>query len=216
MAEPFVKYVGKAVSILRDNIDTDQIIPSSELRSISGYNYASSLFAGWRYLSVEQRIEDPEFVLNRFAMDRVGILLTGHNFGCGSSREHAVWALRDFGFRVVMARSFATIFYENCVRNQILPIVIPSNVFPDDNALADISNFEIDLPKQLVIPHPDSGQVWNFDIRAYHKQLLVEGVDPITMTKKEYAKIEAFFTADVYKRPWLHSGRRIGVNGRSD
>ncbi len=216
MAEPFAKLVGQAIAILRDHIDTDQIIPSSELRSKAGHDYSDSLFAGWRYLDIKERVRDPDFVLNQPRMKTVNILVSGHNFGCGSSREHAVWALRDYGFRAILARSFGAIFYENCIRNSIVPIHLPSETMLPDGVLAEIFEFEIDLQGQTVTPMSDKGQRWRFDIKDYHKRLLAEGLDSIAMTMKDIGKVKAFFENDKKKRSWLHSGKRIRVNGLSD
>lgn len=212
VAEPFVKFVGKAVAIVRDNIDTDQIIPSIEMRSQLGHNYAKSLFAGWRYSDIEKRSENPDFVLNQSGMDQVRILVSGHNFGCGSSREHAVWALRDYGIRVVMARSFGIIFYENCINNNVLPIKIPNDRLLNDQELADVQKFEVDLQNQIVTPLSKIEQKWNFEIKAYHKKLLIEGVDPIAMTLKNIEQIRAFYDSDTRDRPWLYAGTRIRSN----
>ena len=216
MAEPFVKFIGQAVSILRDHIDTDQIIPSSELRAEPGYDYADSLFASWRYLNIKERVKNPDFVMNQTGNETANILVSGHNFGCGSSREHAVWALRDYGFRAILARSFGTIFYENSVRNSIVPIVLPSAAILSDDVLAEIFEFEIDLEWQTVTPRPVSGQSWRFEIKDYHKRLLAEGLDTIAMTMKDIDKVKAYFETDSEKRPWLHAGKRIRVNGLSD
>lgn len=209
MPEPFLKFRGKSVSILRDNIDTDQIIPSKELRSDANHNYSESLFAGWRYSDIDKRIKTPDFILNHSDKNQASCLVTGHNFGCGSSREHAVWALRDFGFRVIIAKSFGVIFYNNCIRNGILPIVFPSHESFSDNDLTKIDEYMVDLLEQEVTSLDARELRWKFDIKPYHKQLLIEGLNPIDLTLQDKGKIEAFYYKDRSNRPWLYSGRRV-------
>jgi len=143
----FTTHIGTAAPLIRDNIDTDQIIPSREMTSVSKTGLSDGLFAGQRY--IEDRVENPEFILNQELYRGATILLSGKNFGCGSSREHAVWALKEYGFRVIIAESFGDIFYNNCVRNGILCVQLEGKIIA---SFGDIVS--IDLPRQLVNQTP--------------------------------------------------------------
>lgn len=188
--KPFLTHSGIAMPLLQDNVDTDQIIPSREMKTVSKTGLAAGLFAGLRYS--EGRIESPDFVLNQAQFKGATILLSGKNFGCGSSREHAVWALKDYGFRAVITQSFGEIFYNNCVRNGILPIQMKE---------IEIASLEgkvtIDLPSQTV-----NGTV--FEISQSDKKMLVEGLDMIGQTLTHKTDIEAFFQADQVAQPWKY------------
>lgn len=190
MNAPFTTHSGIAARLIRDNIDTDQIIPSREMKTVSKTGLANGLFAGQRYLS--GRDPNPEFVLNQPPFDRASILLSGNNFGCGSSREHAVWALKDFGFRAIIAESFGEIFYNNCVRNGVLCTQLPR---AEIAALGE--TVIIDLPEQRI----DS---FRFDIPESDKTMLVGGLDPIAMTLKHQADIDAHIANDKKLRPWVY------------
>jgi 3-isopropylmalate/(R)-2-methylmalate dehydratase small subunit len=203
--EPFVSHSGIAAPLLRINIDTDAIIPSREMKRVSREGLGEGLFANWRYRDVAAREEDPEFVLNREPFRHATILLAGENFGCGSSREHAVWALKDFGFRAVIAPGFGSIFYGNCVRNGILPVCLAE---PDIEAIALHVDAEpsqqvtIDLPSQTVTDA--AGADYPFDIGAGDKEMLLEGLDPIAKTMKLDEQILAFRERDRADRPWIY------------
>jgi len=188
---PFIKHTGIAAPLLRDNIDTDQIIPSREMKTVSKTGLKEGLFAGQRYLS--GREINPEFVLNRPPYTSATIIISGKNFGCGSSREHAVWALKDFGIRAVIAESFGEIFYNNCTRNGILAAQMNGAQI---EKLGD--TVTIDLPNQSIDGQP-------FDIPAGDKATLTEGLDAIAVTLKQKAKIEAFFSKDKEKFGWKYS-----------
>lgn len=203
--EPFVRHSGIAAPLLRINIDTDAIIPSREMKRVSKEGLGEGLFANWRYRDVAAREEDPEFVLNREPFRHATILLAGDNFGCGSSREHAVWALKDFGFRAVIAPGFGSIFYGNCVRNGILPVRLAE---PDIDAIAlhvdaePSQQVSIDLPAQTVTDA--AGADYPFDIGAGDKEMLLEGLDPIATTMKLDKEIRAFRERDRVERPWIY------------
>lgn len=191
---PFTTLRSKAVPLIQDNVDTDAIIPSREMKSVSKDGLADGLFAGWRYLDVAARIPDPDFVLNKPQYDGAQILLGGANFGCGSSREHAVWALAEYGFRAVIAEGFSPIFRGNCVRNGLLPIVL------DPRPLAGFDGeLDIDLAAQTVRAGDDS---WHFDIDAEGKMMLAEGLDPIALTLRLAAAIDAHERADRAAHAW--------------
>nr|WP_070958666.1 3-isopropylmalate dehydratase small subunit [Hyphomonas sp. Mor2] len=204
MPQPLVTHTGRAAAILRDNIDTDQIIPSREMKAVSRDGLGEGLFAGWRYTEPGGREPVPDFVLNRPDQAGTSVLVSGDNFGCGSSREHAVWALAEFGIRVIIARSFGEIFHGNCLRNGILPITLTAD---EVETLAQIpaASVSVDLAAQRVACEqlPD----WSaaFEIGDYPKRLLMEGLEPIDLTLKDKAKIDAFFARDAQERPWLYS-----------
>jgi len=187
---PFTTHTGIAAPMPRDNIDTDQIIPSREMKSVSKTGLRAGLFAGQRY--TQGRTPNPDFILNQSPYDHATILLSGQNFGCGSSREHAVWALRDFGFRAVIAQSFGEIFYNNCIANGVLPIQLEGAKIIELG-----SEVTINLPAQTV-----NGNA--FDIPASDKQRLIEGLDPVALTLKHASDIDAYFAADAQARPWLY------------
>lgn len=205
-AEPFTTLTAVAAPLLRPNIDTDTIIPSREMTTVSKAGLADGLFAGWRYTAVGGREPDPAFVLNDAAYAGARILLTGPNVGCGSSREHAAWALAEYGFRAVVAPSFNPIFQGNCVRNGMVPVVLPPEavealaaaVAPDPQRL----QVTIDLPVQRVTG-PD-GSAWDFQIGEEAKAMLLGGLDAIDLTLERRDEIAAFRTADAERRPWAY------------
>lgn len=186
-----------AVPLIRENIDTDQIIPSREMKSVSKTGLAEGLFAGWRYTAVGGRVPDPAFVLNDPTYAGAAILLGGGNFGCGSSREHAAWALAEYGFRAIVAPSFNPIFRGNCVRNSIVPIEL------DPAPLAAAAQpLTIDLPAQTVTSA--DGACWPFAIDEEAKTMLVGGLDAIDLTLLRRDEIGAFRAADTGRRPWAY------------
>jgi len=188
--KPFTTHTGTAAPLIRDNIDTDQIIPSREMKSVSKTGLSDGMFAGQRY--IEGRKENPDFVLNQELYRGATILLSGKNFGCGSSREHAVWALKEYGFRAIIAESFGEIFYNNCVRNGILCVQLEGAIIAE---LGDVVS--IDLPNQLV-------DQTSFDIPIGDKHMLVDGLDGIGLTLQNEAEISAYFERDKKDRPWVY------------
>jgi 3-isopropylmalate/(R)-2-methylmalate dehydratase small subunit len=186
----FTQHTGIAVHIQGDNIDTDQIIPSREMKTVSKTGLGAGLFAGQRYLS--GRTPNPDFPLNYEDAKGATILIGGKNFGCGSSREHAVWALVDYGIKAIVAESFGEIFYNNCVRNGVLPISVSRETV--DSLGQTVT---IDLPAQTLDGHP-------FDIAASDKHMLVKGLDPIALTLDHVDAINAWETADRQKRGWAY------------
>lgn len=204
MPQPLTVHTGRAAAILRDNVDTDQIIPSREMKTVSRDGLAEGLFAGWRYTEPGGRIPRPDFVLNRPEQVGTSILISGENFGCGSSREHAVWALAEYGIRVIIAKSFGAIFHGNCERNGILPITLASD---DVEQLAAVraATLTVDLPNQRIACSQLPGWQATFEIDDYPKRLLMEGLDPITLTLTAKDQIDQFFETDAQRRPWLYS-----------
>jgi len=194
---PFTTLTADAAPLLRDNVDTDAIIPSREMTSVGKSGLADGLFAGWRYTALGSREPDPAFVLNDPAYADARILLSGANFGCGSSREHAAWALAEYGFRAVIAPSFNPIFRGNCVRNGIVPIELDAVVIAKEPG-----PLTIDLPAQTV--RAVSGACWRFAIDDEAKAMLVGGLDAIDLTSLRRAEIEAFRSADRARRPWVY------------
>lgn len=201
MADPFTTLTSLPLPLIRDNIDTDQIIPSREMKSTGKTGLADGLFAGWRYTEIGGRDPDLDFALNIAKYRGSQIILGGENFGCGSSREHAVWALAEYGFRAVVAPSFAPIFAGNCVRNGILPAVL------DANAIACIEKADhpvtIDLAAQSVSV---DGQDWTFPIEEEAKAMLIEGLDAIDLSLKMAGQIATWQETDRGARPWIYLG----------
>ena len=192
---PFTHLTSIAAPLLRDNIDTDTIIPSREMRSTGRTGLADGLFAPWRY--VEARVPDPAFVLNQPEFARAAILASGANFGCGSSREHAVWALREWGIRAIIAESFAPIFAGNCLRNGMLAVVL------ERQAIAALAGREaaIDLAAQTV---SSGGKSWSFVIDPESKTMLLAGLDAVDLTLESRAAIDAWTAQDRALRPWVY------------
>jgi 3-isopropylmalate/(R)-2-methylmalate dehydratase small subunit len=204
--EKFTQLTAIAAPLLRINIDTDAIIPSREMKRVSKQGLGEGLFAGWRYTEPGGRDENPEFILNRAPYRQAQILLSGTNFGCGSSREHAVWALAEWGIRCIIAPSFGAIFYGNCVRNGILPVVLDNDVV-DDLARAvetdaDANRITVNL-KDRVVTAPD-GDTFSFDIAESDREMLMEGLDAIAVTMKRDDEILAYQARDRLQRPWIY------------
>ncbi|MBH1997674.1 MAG: 3-isopropylmalate dehydratase small subunit [Sphingomonadaceae bacterium] len=203
---PFTRLTAIAAPLLRDNIDTDAIIPSREMKSTGKTGLADGLFAAWRYLKAGGRDPDPAFILNQPYYADAHILLGGSNFGCGSSREHAVWALAEYGISAVIAPSFAPIFAGNCTRNGIVPAPVPATAIAE--IAADGGPVTVDLPSQTV--SLADGRSWPFEIGGEAKAMLLEGLDAIDLTFKHKADIAAFQAADRMARPWVYFGDIIG------
>jgi 3-isopropylmalate/(R)-2-methylmalate dehydratase small subunit len=195
---PFTTLTSIVAPLIRDNVDTDAIIPSREMKSTGKTGLADGLFAPWRYTDADARTPDPAFVLNQAEFEGARILASGVNFGCGSSREHAVWALAEYGIRCVIAEGFAPIFYNNCIRNGVLPVVL------DKAAIASMSGQQVtvDLEAQRIGAH-------GFSIEAEGKSMLLEGLDAIDLTLKHKAAIANWQAADRAKRPWVYLEKRI-------
>lgn len=195
--KPVTTITSPGVPLLRDNIDTDTIIPSREMKTTGRTGLADGLFAPWRYTDADARLGDPGFVLNQ--RDAIGtlLLLAGANFGCGSSREHAVWALAEFGIEAIIAASFAPIFKSNCIRNGLLPVELPQAVV---RGLA-WQMVRIDLPSQTVSA---GGESWHFNIDPEAKAMLLEGLDAIDLTLKMKSAIARWLGADRRQRPWVY------------
>ena len=185
--EPFTEYQGTTVPFMNDNLDTDQILPKTYLKLIEKTGFGEFLFDEWRY--VEHREPNPEFVLNFPEYQEATILISGDNFGSGSSREHAVWAIANYGFRAVIAGSFGDIFYMNALKNGLLPIELPRPALEKLARLSPEANIKIDLPNQQVVTDEET---YRFDIDATWKYKLINGLDEIGITLKEEAAIEAY------------------------
>ena len=203
---------GVVAKIDRDNIDTDQIIPTEYLKSIKKFGFEDYLFDGWRYLdegklgiSKNDREQNPDFILNQAPYDKATILLTRDNFGCGSSREHAVWALRDFGIKIVIASSFGDIFYNNCFKNGVLPIKLDKNKIEDlfqkmnDNS-ADLS---VSLDSKKIFQNEN--ELYSFDVEENLLERIIYGLDDVDMTLKHKDKILAFEQTRMKNTPWIFS-----------
>ncbi|HEU5284832.1 MAG TPA: 3-isopropylmalate dehydratase small subunit [Burkholderiales bacterium] len=209
--EPFVTHTGLLAPLDRANVDTDAIISKQFLKSIKRSGFGPNLFDAWRYLDQgepgldpSRRAPNPNFVLNQPRYRGASILLARENFGCGSSREHAPWALLDFGFRAIIAPSYADIFFNNCFKNGLLPIVLPAAgvdlLFHE--VLAEPGyRLTVDLPAQAVIT--PSGTSHTFDIDPFRKHCLVNGLDEISLTLQHVDEIKAFEAKRRAEQPWL-------------
>ena len=210
MMKKFTLLEAVAAPLLRINVDTDAIIPSREMKRVSKEGLSEGMFAGWRYLEPGSREENPDFILNQEPYRQAQILLTGDNFGCGSSREHAVWALAEWGIRSIIAPSFGAIFYGNCVRNGILPVILADTVIKDLASQVQVDPAEklvsVDLNQGLVRA-PD-GQEHSFEIAPGDREMLLEGLDAIAVTMKRDDEILAFQARDRLKRPWIYLDTR--------
>lgn len=200
--DKFTTLTGVAAPLPLRNIDTDMIIPKQFLKTIKRTGLGKSLFYEMRY--DQEGKEIAEFVLNQAAYRKATILVTGENFGCGSSREHAPWSLLDFGIRCIIAPDFADIFYNNCFQNGILPIKLPQSEVDklmDDASRGANATLTVDLEKQE-IRGPDGGVI-KFDIDPFRKHCLLNGLDAIGLTLEKNQSIEKFEQAAATSRPWL-------------
>ena len=208
---PFQLHTGLVAPMDRENVDTDAIIPKQFLKSIKKSGFGPNLFDEWRYLDHGEPGQDPasrrlnpDFVLNQSRYKGASVLLARKNFGCGSSREHAPWALDQFGFRALIASSYADIFYNNCFKNGLLPIVLPEHevakLFDEVAAFVGYS-LTIDLERQHVIK-PD-GATLAFDVQPFRKYCLLGGFDDIGLTLRHAEKIRAFEAERLLSKPWL-------------
>jgi 3-isopropylmalate/(R)-2-methylmalate dehydratase small subunit len=210
--QPFRALTGLVAPLDRANVDTDSIIPKQFLKSINRSGFGPNLFDAWRYLDrgepgVEnaKRPLNPEFALNQPRYRGAQILLARRNFGCGSSREHAPWALLDYGFRAVIAPSYADIFFNNCFKNGLLPVVLSEHdvdrLFHETAAFPGFS-LTIDLERQTVAM-ADGAQVFGFDVEPFRKHCLLNGLDEIGLTLQHADEIRTFEAKHLAERPWL-------------
>ena len=209
--KPFTQLDGLVAPLDRANVDTDAIIPKQFLKSIKRSGFGPNAFDEWRYLDVGQPGQDnstrplnPDFVLNQTRYQGAQILLTRDNFGCGSSREHAPWALQQFGFRAILAPSFADIFFNNCFKNGLLPIVLPESAVAklfDEVAAFPGYQLTVDLERQVVVK-PD-GTTLPFDVQPFRKYCLLNGLDDIGLTLRHKDKIQAYEANRLATKPWL-------------
>ncbi len=208
---PFITHTGIVAPLDRANVDTDAIIPKQFLKSIKKTGFGPHLFDEWRYLDhgepgmdLTQRKKNPEFVLNQTQYEKASILIARENFGCGSSREHAPWAIEDFGFRAILAPSFADIFFSNCFKNGLLPIVLPNEtidlLFKSIYANKGYA-LTIDLENQFVVL--PSNEKISFQVDAFRKHCLIHGLDDIGLTMRHSESIKAFEQDYYQKNSWL-------------
>ena len=201
--ESLIRVTGVAAPLPIDDVDTDAIIPSRETQSVARTGYAEKLFANWRY-QPGTRIPQPDFVLNRPPFDHAAILVAARNFGCGSSREAAVWALAQFGIRCVIAESYGTIFRNNCVRNGVLPVTLPIDLVETllEQLKGGSPSVTVDLEACIVIA-PDGGR-YPFAIEPLDREMLLTGADEIALTLKRREQIDAYRARDRTTRPWVY------------
>jgi 3-isopropylmalate/(R)-2-methylmalate dehydratase small subunit len=210
--QPFRVHTGIVAPLDRANVDTDAIIPKQFLKSIKRSGYGPNLFDAWRYrdhgepgMDNAGRPRNPDFVLNQPRYQGASILVARRNFGCGSSREHAPWALGDYGFRAVIAPSFGDIFFNNCFKNGLLPIVLPESQV--DRLFADVAAFPgfrltVDLEKQIV-GTTDGSLAFAFEVDAFKKHCLLNGLDDIGLTLQHADEIRTYEARHLASQPWL-------------
>ena len=209
--EKFIKLDGLVAPLDRANVDTDAIIPKQFLKSIKRSGFGPNAFDEWRYMDHGEpgqdcatRVKNPNFVLNQERYQGASILLVRSNFGCGSSREHAPWALHDYGFRAIVGESFADIFFNNCFKNGLLPVVLPKTEIDALFGLAEHTpgyRLTIDLPAQRVV-RPD-GHAIPFEVDAFRKECMLNGWDDIGLTLRHAEKIREFEARRRVEQPWL-------------
>jgi 3-isopropylmalate/(R)-2-methylmalate dehydratase small subunit len=209
--DAFTLHKGLVAPMDRDNVDTDAIIPKQFLKAIARTGFGQNLFDAWRYLDAGEPGQDPasrkpnpDFVLNQPRYAGASVLIARSNFGCGSSREHAPWALQQYGFRALIAPSFADIFFNNCFKNGVLPIVLPESQVAKlfDEVLAFPGYvLAVDLPRQVVVK-PDGSEL-PFDVQPFRKYCMVNGFDDIGLTLRHADKIRAFEAERLARMPWL-------------
>ncbi|HLI06930.1 MAG TPA: 3-isopropylmalate dehydratase small subunit [Ktedonobacteraceae bacterium] len=205
--EPFTTLTGIVAPIDRVNVNTDEITPARFLKTIRRSGFENALFANWRFLDANGTVPNPDFVLNQPRYRGATIMLAGDNFGCGSSREHAPWAIRDYGFRCIIAPSFADIFYNNCFNNSILPVTL------DEATVRELFNeaeanegytLTVDLAAQTITT--PSGRVIPFEIDQFRKNALLQGLDNIGWTLSHDDEIAAYEQRRKQEAPWLFVG----------
>ncbi|AJE44778.1 3-isopropylmalate dehydratase small subunit [Celeribacter indicus] len=200
--EKFTKLTGIAAPMPQVNVDTDMIIPKQFLKTVKRSGLGVSLFKEIRYDSEGNEL--PDFVLNKPQYREAQILVAGDNFGCGSSREHAPWALADFGIKVIVSTSFADIFYNNCFKNGMLPIVLPQDavdVLMKDAEKGSNARMIVDLENQTVTT--SDGEAFHFDLDPFKKHCLLEGLDDIGLTMEHVGEIDAYEAGMAQSRPWV-------------
>ena len=216
--QAFTVHQGLVAPMDRDNVDTDAIIPKQFLKSIQRSGFGPNLFDEWRYLDQpgqpgvpeSARQPNPDFVLKQPSYAGASVLLARKNFGCGSRREHAPWALEQYGFRAIIAPSFADIFFSNCFKNGLLPIQLPDSVVAQlfDEVFAFPGyQLTVDLPRQVIVK-PDGAEI-AFDVQPFRKYCLVNGFDDIGLTLRQKDKIQAFEAERLARMPWL-AHRQVG------
>lgn len=202
--EAFRKLEALAATLDRADVDTDQIIPKQFLKKIERTGFGQHLFHDWRFLDDAGTKPNPDFALNQERFSGAQILLARDNFGCGSSREHAPWALLDYGFRSIIAPSFADIFYNNCFKNGILPIALPKeqvDLLMKDAEKGANARVTIDLESQTITT--SDGQVITFEVDSFKKHCLLNGLDDIGLTMEKAAAIDSFEAKATQARPWV-------------
>lgn len=199
------RHRGTAILMLTDNINTDQIIPSREMKKVSKTGLADGLFANLRYIDAASggRTPDPEFILNQPSANGASILIATKNFGCGSSREHAVWALHEYGFRVIIATSFGSIFFENCINNGIVPIVLDASAVAQLTEMPDAQSIQIDVNLQTCLIEA-TGLTLSFSLNEDKRQMLISGSNEIDLTLQHSDAINQFLNNDKSIRPWVY------------
>ena len=200
--QAFTKLTGIAAPLPKANVDTDQIIPARFLKSISRLGFGKNLFANFRFK--EDGSENPDFVLNQEPYRKAEVLIAFENFGCGSSREHAPWALLDFGIRCVIAPDFADIFHNNCFKNGVLPVRLPREIcekLMEDAKMGGNARITVDLERQVVVR--PQGEEIPFEVQAFRKFCLTNGLDDIGLTLRHADKIKAFEAERLATKPWL-------------
>ena len=209
-------HIGRITPLPRDNVDTDQIIPKQFLKSIKKSGFGPNLFDAWRYedegypgQDLSERLINKDFILNQEKFLGADVLLSKDNFGCGSSREHAVWSLMDFGFKVVIAQSFADIFYNNCFKNGLLPIKLSEEII---TKLFDIAEqrkeIEIDLLNQVIVC--EGSEFCRFEIDPFRKECILEGLDEIGLSLKFSEDIKNFEIQRSHDAPWVFNKHNEG------
>ena len=209
--QSFTQHTGIVAPLDRPNVDTDAIIPKQFLKSIKRSGFGPNAFDDWRYLDEggpdidnNSRRINPDFILNQAPYDKASILLARENFGCGSSREHAVWALDDFGFRVVLASSFADIFFNNSFKNGLLPIILEEKIIDElfNRVIAD-SGFELSIDLETQTVSYESEKISSFEIDAFRKHCMINGLDDIALTLQHADEIKTYEDNRKQTAPWL-------------
>lgn len=209
--QSFTQHTGIVAPLDRPNVDTDAIIPKQFLKSIKRSGFGPNAFDDWRYLDEggpeidnDSRRINPDFILNRSPYDKATILLARENFGCGSSREHAVWALDDFGFRAVIASSFADIFFNNSFKNGLLPIALDANVIDDlFNRVSANPGLELSVDLEAQTVNCEGESISLFEIDAFRKHCMINGLDDIALTLRHSAEIKKYEENRKQTAPWL-------------
>jgi 3-isopropylmalate/(R)-2-methylmalate dehydratase small subunit len=202
--EPFTNHSGKVLPLDRTNVNTDEITPARFLKSTRRSGFDNALFANWRFTDPQGTQPDPDFILHQPRYQGVTILLAGDNFGCGSSREHAPWALRDYGFRVLIAPGFADIFYNNCFNNGLLPITLPHEtvrVLFSETEANEGYTLSVDLAAQTITT--PSGHSLHFEIDHFRREALLQGLDNIGWTLSHQGEIETYEQQRKQMTPWI-------------